>query len=253
MLLRDEKSQTEANCQFLQESEKLWNGSSCSVNEKLESFPKYVSRESLTKFLARSELFKMQTGIQGSIVELGVARGASLFAWAQMSSIFEPNNYNRQVIGFDTFSGIPRVSAGDLSSLGVSSEVRVGGFAVCSGMHEHLERAAAMHDATRFLGHIPKVRIIPGEIEVTVPEYLRLNPHLIISLLHIDTDLYSPTRIAFSELLPRVPKGGIVVCDELNDRRFPGETLALREMVGIGSVKLERLPFCPTLSFWVRS
>ena len=30
-----------------------------------------------------------------------------LFAYAQLSEIYEPSNYHRQIIGFDTFEGFP--------------------------------------------------------------------------------------------------------------------------------------------------
>jgi len=252
MLLRDSRSQSSANRQFLADSERLWNSHKCSLNEKLESFPKYVSREALTKFLARASIFQAQLDIQGSVVELGVARGASLFTWAQLSSIFEPANYTREVIGFDTFSGIPFVSIEDLRSEGVSDEVRVGGFAVADDMRSNLEAAASLHDSTRFLGHIPKIRLINGAIESTVPAFLEQNPQLVISLLHIDVDIFSATKVALELLLPRVPKGGIVIFDELNDRRFPGETIAVHQVLGIRSLRLNRIPSCPTLCYWFR-
>lgn len=43
--------------------------------------------------------------IQGSIVDLGVLHGNSLFSMAHFSEIFEHRNYLRHIIGFDTFEG----------------------------------------------------------------------------------------------------------------------------------------------------
>ena len=48
---------------------------------------------------------------------------------------------------------------------------------------------------------------------------------------------------ALKYLLPQVPKGGIVVFDELNHPDYPGETIALKEMQSISNTNLKRLPF----------
>ena len=68
---------------------------------KLQNFSKYVPRQALTSFITRYELFKMVLNVQGSIAEMGVLAGGSLLSWAQMSSIFEPLNHQRKIIGFD--------------------------------------------------------------------------------------------------------------------------------------------------------
>ena len=251
MLLRDAERQTPANEEFLRLSEELWNSSPDPINEKLETFTRYVSRETITKFLARAELFSKQLHVHGSIIELGVARGAGLFTWLHLSSILEPVNYIREIVGFDTFAGFPTVGIQDTSTTGASAELRTGGFSVSCSTPEDIEAAARLHDATRFLGHIPKVRLVQGPIEQTLPSYLQANPHSVISLLNIDVDVFSATKIALTLLLPRIPKGGIIIFDEVNDRRFPGETIALHEVVGICGLELRRMPFCPTLSYAV--
>jgi len=49
--------------------------------------------------------------------------------------------------------------------------------------------------------------------------------------------------------LPRMPKGSIIAFDELNCESFPGETLAMLEVLNIGSHRLERSPIDPWISF----
>src|SRR5260221_712974 len=73
--------------------------------EKLENFAKYVPRQSLARLLARYEIFKLIHEVQGSIVECGVMFGGGLMAFANLSVILEPYNFQRRVIGFDTFEG----------------------------------------------------------------------------------------------------------------------------------------------------
>jgi hypothetical protein len=162
-----------------------------------------VSRQSVTKLLARYEIFRQQLEVNGSVVEIGVHRGASLMAWAHFSAILEPVNYLRKVVGFDTFSGFPSISPKD--ARGVSEYLEVGGFAAEDGAEEDLRRAVTLFDGNRYLNHIPKVELVRGDVMETLPRYLEEHPHLVVSLLHLDADLYEPTRVTLELLLPRMP------------------------------------------------
>ena len=42
--------------------------------------------------------------------------GAGLMTWNQLSSIFEPVNHTRKIIGFDTFSGFTSLKQEDKGS-----------------------------------------------------------------------------------------------------------------------------------------
>ena len=85
-----------------------------SFNEKLENFTKYVPRQTLARFMARYEIFKLIQDVQGSIVECGVQFGGGLMSFAKISAIMEPYNFQRRIIGFDTFSGFPEIHQGTL-------------------------------------------------------------------------------------------------------------------------------------------
>ncbi|HBL46023.1 MAG TPA: dTDP-6-deoxy-L-hexose 3-O-methyltransferase, partial [Planctomycetaceae bacterium] len=143
----------------------------------LDAFTKYVSRQSITKLLARYEIFRQQLEVNGSIVELGVHRGASLMAWAQFSAILEPVNYLRKIIGFDTFEGFPSLSEKDTT--GTSEHLEVGGFKSEENAMEDLEKAIQVYNSTRYLNHISKVELVKGDISATLPAYLEKNQHLV--------------------------------------------------------------------------
>jgi hypothetical protein len=217
--------------------------------QKLEAFTKNVSRQSLTKLLARYELFRMQLETNGSIVEVGVHRGASLMAWAHFTAILEPVNYLRKVIGFDTFAGFPSVGARDQA--GASEHLRKGGFQAGEDAEEDLQRAIRLYDLNRLMNHIPKVELVRGDVGQTLPEYLEKNPHLVVSLLHLDADLYEPTRVALELLVPRMPRGAVLAFDELNMALFPGETLAVLDTLGLKNLRLKRFPYATSLSYAV--
>ncbi len=215
--------------------------------KKLDSFPKWIKRQGMTRLLAQYEVFKRVLNVKGSVVECGVHRGAGLMSWAQMSAVLEPNNLTRRIYGFDTFDGFPSVSENDRGPS--SKHVREGDLR--SNSYEELQELIQIYDSNRFLGHVPKVKLVKGDATKSIPAFVEENRHLVISLLFLDFDLYEPTRVALQHLFPRVPKGGIVAFDELDNPLWPGETSALLDHLGIGRLKLERVDFDPYIAFAV--
>lgn len=215
--------------------------------EKLQNFAKYVPTQELRKFLVRNELFRKILNVHGSIVECGVLYGGGLMTWAQLSEIYEPINHTRNVIGFDTFSGF--VGLSDEDKTGKPAQGKPGGLAIDS--YEDLKQCIDLYDRTRLLKHIQKVRLVKGDIKDTLPRYLEENPHLVISLLWLDFDIYEPTRVALQGFVDRIPKGGIIAFDELNHELWPGETVAVMKEIGIKNLRIERIPFGGTLSYAV--
>jgi hypothetical protein len=200
--------------------------------------------------MVRYELFKLIKEIQGSIVECGVLFGGGLLSFAKLSAILEPYNFQRRIIGFDTFTGFPDVSEEDLQGLPErkSLHLKKNGFAADTA-YDDILKAVKIFDKSRFLNHFPKVDVVRGDFDVTGPQYLIDHPHLIISLLYLDFDIYAPTKKALEIFLPRVPKGGVIVFDELNEEAFPGETLAVMAHLSINSLRIRRFDFEPRISY----
>ena len=118
-------------------------------------------------------------------------------------------------------------------------------------LEQDILESVRAHDITRFLGHIPKLKLVRGNVMETLPRFLDENPHLIVSLLHLDVDLYEPTKLALECLVPRMPKGAVIMFDELNMRQFPGETLAAIESLGINNMRIVRFPYATCMSYVV--
>jgi hypothetical protein len=112
-----------------------------------------------------------------------------------------------------------------------------------------VQAAVDLYDLNRPLSHISKVELVAGNIQKTAPRYLKDNPHLVIALLYLDVDLYEPTSVAIKTFVPRMPKGAIIVFDELNAKMFSGETRAVDEQLGIRNLRIERFSFEPYISF----
>ncbi len=216
-----------------------------SWESKLENFPKYVRRQNLTRFLALYELYKLVLPVKGSVVECGVNHGFGTMTWARLSAILEPVNLTRRIYGFDTFSGFPSVAAQDRSA--ASDHVKVGDLYADS--HDEILELSAINDSTRFLGHVPKVQLIKGDAVQTIPKFVNDNPHVLVSLLFMDFDLYEPTRVALEHFLPRMPRGSIVAFDELDNPLWPGETVAMLEVLDKYRLRIQRFPFDPYIGY----
>jgi len=243
----ESKDRTPQEASYREGLEAFFGNSLGSNVEKLKNFAKYVPRQSLTRFLARTELFRQVLEVQGSIVECGVLYGGGLMSFAQLSAILEPVNYQRRIIGFDTFAGFAELDAADAT--GQSEHLHPGGMAVDA--ESDLEEAIRLFDMNRNLSHVPKVSLVRGDASQTIPAYLEQHPHTVVSLLYLDMDVYEPTRVALEHLLPRIPRGGIVAFDELNSPNFPGETVALIDSLGIGKLRLRRFAYDSYLSYAV--
>jgi hypothetical protein len=235
---------TEAENEVGRQIEAIFERSPESIETRLENFPKYVRRQQLKRFLAMYEVFKRVLPVKGSVVECGVLHGFGVMSWAKLSTILEPENLTRRIYGFDTFAGFPSVSKNDSSGFAKSSP---GDLSAPS--YEELLELIAQYDRDRFLGNIPKVELIKGDIALTAPAFVESHPHLLVSLLFIDCDLFEATKAALEAFLPRMPKGAILAFDELDNPLWPGETLAAVESVGIPKLRLQRLEWDPYISF----
>lgn len=246
MKSRDINSQSGNDISQYERAAELWESDELPTAEKIDSFARYVGRPALAKFLTKYEIYKRILPINGSIVECGVLHGGGTLAWAKLSNMLEPANHTRRIIGFDTFEGFPSIDEKDTEG-GTSLELKKGG--LTGSTLESVKQGVEVYDLNRPVSHIPKVELVKGDLAKTAHQYIADHPHTVISMLYLDVDLYEPTKAALEAFLPRMPKGALVVFDQLNAKIFPGETLAVDEVMGLANIKIERFPFDSYVSF----
>lgn len=225
-----------------------WDSNNDSFENKIEVFSKYVRRQTLTRFLAHYDIFKKILNVKGSVIECGVYSGGGLMTWAKISSILEPINLTRKIYGFDTFKGYPNISKKD-STFYVNSH-KVGDMG--SDSYDELKEIIKIYNSNRPIGHIEKVYLIKGDANKTIPQFIEENPYILVSLLHLNFDIYEPTSIAIKYFWPRIPKGGIIIFGEVDDPIWPGETIALVEQLGIGNLRIQRIEYEPYLAYVIK-
>jgi hypothetical protein len=237
-------SRTAADNAFDHGMEAYFEGSLGRNVDKLRSFAKYVPRQILGTFIAKSELFRHVLGVHGHIIECGVYLGAGLMTWANLSAIHEPFNHIRRIVGFDTFSGIAKI---DQNDQGAGSTQQVGGAAADS--FADLMECIRLFDLNRPIGHIPRVEVVAGDAAETIPAFVTTNKHLVVAMLYLDFGIYKPTKVALEQFLPRMPKGAVIVFDELDQAACPGETQAVMDAVGLNQLRVQRFPYATALSY----
>ena len=109
--------------------------------------------------------------------------------------------------------------------------------------HRGILSAISLEPCPRWRGirNLPKVFLEKGDISTTLPAYLEKNPATVIGLLHLDIDLYQPTIDTLKHTLKRMPKGAVIVFDEINHKDYPGETIAVAEALGLNHLELRRV------------
>lgn len=239
----DPRSRTAADNEYEAGMESYFEASLGTNIDKLRSFAKFVPRQTISTFLAKSELFRQVLGIHGHIIECGVYLGAGLMTWANLSAIHEPFNHTRRIVGFDTFDGIPSINRHD-------GPIQTVGRCAANAKDDILE-CIKLYDLNRPIGHIPRIELIEGDATKTIPVYIEQNKHVVVAMLYLDFGIYEPTKSAIDHFLPRMPKGAIIVFDELSQAACPGETQAALDTVGLRNLRIQRFPYASALSYAV--
>jgi len=206
-----------------------------SITEVLHNFPVFAARQNIARFLNRYEMFKKILTVHGCILEFGIFKGAGLFSWIHFSSILEPYNISRKIVGFESFKGFPSISKKD-------SKTSTKGL-LKSDWEETISKCQEISQKNSALPHVSKTEIVVGDICQTLPKYLKTHPQTIVALAYIDVDIYKPTKSIIENILNRMPKGAILAFDEINDPLDMGESIALLESISISKYRIQRNTF----------
>jgi hypothetical protein len=184
----------------------------------------------LQKLLNHYELYQKIKNLPGEIIELGVFKGASLIRFASFRDSLE-TTCSRKIIGFDAFGNfpIPQQQAKTDHAF-IEKFTQVAGSGISKSELEELLHYKGFRN----------IELIAGDIMETLPEYLKQQPQLRIALLHIDVDVFAPSKLALDSLYPHMVRGGLIVVDDYGT--VEGETLAVDEFIHKHNLKLQKLP-----------
>lgn len=216
-------------------------------DELLDNLGLFMRRQTWARLLFLDEIYKKALDVHGIAVEFGVRWGQNLAFLSCLRGMYEPVNYTRKIVGFDTFAGFPDIHAND----GGHETVKKGAYSVPGGYEDTLASILRYHENESPLSHITKFELVKGDVTKTLDEYLNRHPETIISLAYFDLDLYEPTKYCLERIRPHLTKGSVLGFDELNAEGAPGETIALREVLGLENCRIRRVPYTTTQSYLV--
>lgn len=213
--------------------------------EKVSNIGLFLKRQEFSKMLFFNEIYQHIIHHHGVIMELGVRWGQNLTTLNNLRGIYEPFNHSRKIIGFDTFEGFQGVHDKD----GTGDYNEEGAFNVSENYETYLEKVLKCHENECPLNHIDKNFVIKGDATQTLKKYLQDHPETIIAFIYFDFDIYQPTLECLKLIQPYLAKGAVIGFDELCDPGFPGETEALREVLGTNKLTINRNRFSGIQSY----
>jgi hypothetical protein len=185
------------------------------MNHKLEIISQvaYSFKETLYHSY-HSAIEVLDKGIEGDLVECGVAMGSQIGAF--QLALVERQAMNRKIWAFDSFEGIPIAGEFDDQQPGIG-DITHDKFApieerlVSSGITAHsLESVIRNFEMWELPIH--NVEFIKGWFQHTIEETSKRMGN--ISVLRLDGDLHESTLVCLKHLYPKVSKGGIVIIDD---------------------------------------
>jgi hypothetical protein len=216
-------------------------------NEILSNLALFINRQNLSQMLFVHEMYQHIIDVHGVIMEFGVRWGRNLALYESLRGIYEPFNHNRKIVGFDTFEGFPSVDDKD----GDADIIAVGAYGVTEDYQAYLEKILDYHEQESPIPHLKKYELRRGDAVASIDQYLTENPATIVALAYFDFDIYQPTKACLTAIRDRLTKGSVIGFDELNNRDYPGESLALKEVFGFDRYRIRHSRFSPTQSYIV--
>lgn len=217
-------------------------------NELLSNLGLFLSSKNLSRILFMHYLYTQIIDVQGIVIEFGTRWGQTLSLFAALRGIYEPFNRHRKIVGFDTFAGFPTISKKDAKNHEI---IKKGGFPVTENYEEYLAKIMEFQERDNPMSHIKKFDIRVGDATIEIDRFLAEYPETVVALAYFDLDVYEPTKKCLEAIKPHLVKGSVLGFDELNDHDSPGETIALREVLGLNNVRLKRYRYASRVSYFV--
>lgn len=162
-----------------------------------------IAYSSLATVYNTYDLAMAARSIDGCFVECGVGAGAQLMAMVLADT-------GKDIIGFDSFEGIPLASEHDDSQPGIGEFTPVENRLVSSGITVH-SMENVLKNFEQFNIQCPTLKLIKGWFQNTLPKFKPVP----IALLRLDGDLYESTIVCLQYLYPMVSVGGVVIADDI--------------------------------------
>ena len=211
---------------------------------KLDNLALFFDPKYLSRILFFNYVYQKILDVPGYILELGCQYGSTTALLQSLRDIYEPFNRTRKIFAFDTFQGLKGVTDKDLN-------LKSGDFKTIKNYENVLEKILNIKESFGALPHYNRSKIYKGDVNTTFDLFLKENPETVLSLIFFDMDIYKPTTQILKKMKNHITKGSIIVFDEICDELSPGETLALKEVIGLNKISLKRWQYNSRLTYFI--
>ena len=170
----------------------------------------------LIKTISHYEIFKKSIDVKGSIIECGVFKGISLVRFLTFREFLEKKS--KKAFGFDVFGKFPKQTNKKDNSFAKRHDRKAGFGYTPSKLNKIFKNKK-----------IKNYKLIKGEINKTIPIFLKKNKKLKISFLHVDLDVYEPTFFTLNAFYKYISPKGIILLDDYSS--IDGATNAINDFI----------------------
>lgn len=181
------------------------------------------------RFYALVRLFRETLQLPGLVAECGCFRGLSSYLLCSSLKAADGRFKGQGYRIFDSFAGLSapqpedHVEGEDPAAKRLRKMTRQGSF------------AATLETVKTHLREFPDIEYFPGWIPQAFPDETATRYRFV----HVDVDIYQPTRDCFEYFYPRLVPGGMIVSD---DYGWPGAQKAIEEFCSRHGLELKTTP-----------
>lgn len=161
--------------------------------------------------LSQSILNTKNNKLEGDFVECGVWRGGNIILYKLLNDFY---GLDKIIFAYDTFEGMTDPEDIDMDSDG-NSAYKLLNESIKSKYLKNIHCVAKINSVKRNIlkySNLKNINFIIGPVEKTL--LLEKNLPKKISVLRLDTDWYSSTKIELEILYPRLVHGGVLIIDD---------------------------------------
>jgi len=194
------------------------NIKNCPSDNVYKSFNEFIFSNDIKligKLLLRFSFFEKIKDLPGDIVEIGVFKGSGIATFSKLIEIFCTHS-NKKIIGFDIFDVDKSNTILDRDNVFDKEKMNI----VYSKINKSELSLDSVTNRLKNMNISSNFLLVDGDVEYSIPVFLKENPGLKISLLYIDVDIQRPTYFALKYLWDRILPGGIILFDEYEYHKF---------------------------------
>ena len=164
--------------------------------------------------LIQSVKYVHENHLEGDLVECGVFKGGNLIL---MKHICEKLKLKKNIYAYDTYSGMTVPTEHD-----IELDTNIKAKEIMNKSYNNRQKGnniwcyatldQVKYNLSKEFSNYDEIKFIKGPVENSLLEEENLPKK--ISILRLDTDFYSSTKIELEILYPRLIKGGVLIIDD---------------------------------------